>query len=389
MVRVAIFVSPRIAYEIRPPWGNRDVVEDAVLGYRLSPYFLEADDRGYRNKVFMENADILAVGDSMTYGYTVGLDSSWPEQVSQMTGQTVYNAGIGGYGPCEYLEVARELTELKAKTIVLGIYLGNDMSGAYKSVYLEGRCSELRSQDKQVLDRVAKAEAESSLKNKALGLGMDEVPHPFVQGLPDNDYIQEYLSLKDYSALYRLVRKVYHSIRKFEWHRFGDGAGAETFENSKKRKGAVAFDQVPELRTVFTNPGIEILAVDQADIRIAEGRRMTELTIVKFQEMASATDAQLLVVLIPSKTLVYSSVVEQFSSELPEVIFEHIRLDRILKKDIIGFLDNRKFSYIDVTDELVEMISNKQNPYYDVPNEHPNAAGYKVIANAISKALSD
>lgn len=389
MVRVATFVSPRIAYEIRSPWGNRDVVEDAVLGYRLSPYFLEADDRGYRNEVFMENADILAVGDSMTYGYTVGMDSSWPEQVSQMTGQTVYNAGIGGYGPCEYLEVARELTELNAKTIVLGIYLGNDMSGAYKSVYLEGRCSELKSQDKQLLDSVAKAEAESSLKNEALGLGMDEVPHPFVQGLPDNDYIKEYLSVKEYSALYRLVRRVYHSIKNFEWHRFGDGAGPETFENSKKRKGAVAFDQVPELRTVFTNPGIEILAVDQADIRIAEGRRMTELTIDKFQEMASVTDAQLLVVLIPSKTLVYSSVVEPFSSELPEVLFEHIRLDRILKKDIIGFLDNRKYRYIDVTDVLVEMISTKQNPYYDVPNEHPNAAGYRVIANAISKALSE
>ena len=116
---------------------------------------------------------------------------------------------------------------------------------------------------------------------------------------------------------------------------------------------------------------------------------MTELTIVKFQEMASATDAQLLVVLIPSKTLVYSSVLEQFSSELPEVLFEHIRLDKILKNDIIGFLENNKFGYIDVTDGLVEMISNKQNPYYDVPNEHPNAAGYKVIANAISKAFSD
>lgn len=388
MVRIAGSVSPRIAYEIRPPWGNRDVMEDPVLGYRLSPYFLESDNRGFRNKTDMEQADILAVGDSMTYGATVGMDYSWPAQLSQLAGQSVYNGGIGGYGPCEYLEVARELSELNAKTIVFGLYLGNDMSGAYKSVYLERRCDELRSEDSLVLDKVAQANAESSLRNKALGLGMDDVPHPFVQGLPDNDYIKDYVSFKDHSALYRAIRQVYYKLKKVRWYRFGDGQGKETFEESKKRFGAVAFDQVPELRTVFQNPDIEILASDQTDIRIEEGRRMTELTMTKFQEMTSESGANLLVVLIPPKSLVYSSVLEPFSSELPENLFEQIRLDRILRKDITEFLQSQQINYIDVTDKFVEMISNKQNPYYEVPNEHPNVEGYKIIADSVAKFLS-
>jgi len=166
-LKVLTWASPRIAYEIRPPWSNRALDKDPLLGYRLSPYFPGTDHRGYRNNNALQQTDVLAIGDSMTYGYTVPLSETWPYYLQQTIGWTVYNAGVGGYGPCEHLIVLRELMDLEPRVVVVALYLGNDISDAYTSVYLEERCLDLKSDDHIVLARLAEAREKGSLRQYA------------------------------------------------------------------------------------------------------------------------------------------------------------------------------------------------------------------------------
>jgi len=389
-VRLAIVGSPKIAYELRPPWGNRDVVEDPVLGYRLSPFYIEADQNGYRNEVEFDAVDILAVGDSMTFGYTVHTEDAWPNQMRQATGLNVYNAGIGGYGPCEYLEVVRELQHLDAKTIVVTLYLGNDISDAYTNVYLERRCQELKSDDPEALGRLERAQRENSLKDMALSLGMEEVPWPFEQGLPDNTTTPDVISVKDHFALYRLVRTVKNKLIDFQWSRFGyKGEANDAFEQFRKIKGVVAFDEVHELRTVFRNPDIEILAIDQSNPRIAEGRRVTERALTKIAQLSQDNNAELVVALLAPKSLIYFPALQQHLKTIPDNLLRQIKLDQQLHRDISDFLTRENIRFVDLTDDLLEMINNNRNPYYLSTNEHPNAKGYQVMAKAISRSLQD
>ncbi len=77
-----------------------DVVGDKVLGAVPSPSALAGFDRwGFRNPKVPETADIVAVGDSHTYGNTARMVDAWPYVLGQASGRQVYNMGLGGYGP--------------------------------------------------------------------------------------------------------------------------------------------------------------------------------------------------------------------------------------------------------------------------------------------------
>ena len=390
-IRIVEKLSPRIAYELASPYSNRALVTDPVLGFRISPFFPEVDSRGYRNNREYSNPDVLAIGDSMTYGYTVSFDKSWPRQLEQMESWDVYNAGVGDYGPCEHLGVYRELEFLNPRVVVLGIFIGNDLSDAYTSIYLENRCTDLKSDDPEVLEQLAKANSESSLRNQALGLGMDDVPWPFLQGLPDKGLMVQYG--KDRIALYRLTRAVYHRISDFSWQRFGDGIEDESaFEKSLRKPGAFAYEATPELRTVFRNPEIDMLAVNQNDPRIAEGMRITQQVISSIRDQIDALQAEpkteFVVALIPSKSLIYNQVVIRDPSVWPDNFLQQIEMDKQVMAGLTEFLVAEGIAFVNTTPKIEDIINANQNPFYLSTNEHTNAKGYRAMAEAIAQYLS-
>jgi hypothetical protein len=169
-LRGAAVSIPVVRYHLAPPW-NRNVVNDPVFGYRMSPFYPEHDRRGYRNPDPTSRTDVIAIGDSTTYGFGVPPAEAWPAQLSQLGGRKVYNAGVGGYGPCEYGLVFDEILPDRPKIVVLVIYLGNDLIDAYRSVYVDGRCQELRSQDSPVLQSMRQADQAGTLQDAAEALG--------------------------------------------------------------------------------------------------------------------------------------------------------------------------------------------------------------------------
>ena len=81
------------------------VVADPILGHRIEPHTTGHDALGFRNAAAPARAHIVAIGDSQTYGVSAPRAGSWPSQLSDMLGETVYNMALGGYGPLEYLHL--------------------------------------------------------------------------------------------------------------------------------------------------------------------------------------------------------------------------------------------------------------------------------------------
>ena len=86
----------------------------------------------FRNARRPETADIVCIGDSMTYGVIVPASESWPVILAKLSGESVYNMGLGGYGPIQYLYLLQNLAvKLRPRTVIVGFYFGNDFFDVY------------------------------------------------------------------------------------------------------------------------------------------------------------------------------------------------------------------------------------------------------------------
>ena len=81
-------------------------VKDVQFGHINNPKLADSDERGFRNPQALERADWLILGDSHTYGTHVSRASAWPTRLDAMTEARVYNMGVGGYGPVNYMLTA-------------------------------------------------------------------------------------------------------------------------------------------------------------------------------------------------------------------------------------------------------------------------------------------
>ena len=121
------------------------MIADPDIGDRIEPGTAGTDDWGDRNQSVPGQVDIVALGDSMTWGHATSASGTWPAAYARLTRQKVYNFGIGGYGPAEHLHLFETRGPgANPKRIIGGLYLGNDLSDSYKSVNDYGRWQPMR-----------------------------------------------------------------------------------------------------------------------------------------------------------------------------------------------------------------------------------------------------
>ena len=69
----------------------------------LSPRLRDVDEHRFRNPPDdNERYDIVAIGDSHTFGSNVSWMEAWPHALARGTGHTVYNLGVGSYSIYQY-----------------------------------------------------------------------------------------------------------------------------------------------------------------------------------------------------------------------------------------------------------------------------------------------
>ncbi len=70
---------------------------------------------------------VLAVGDSFTYGEDVGDLDAWPAQLQRLTGRTVLNGGVSGYGLDQIVLRTERLMALHRPALVIVSMIANDV----------------------------------------------------------------------------------------------------------------------------------------------------------------------------------------------------------------------------------------------------------------------
>ena len=373
-------VSPRAHFYLSAPWKQEVTLSDPELGRRMTPLYPGNDAWGFRNIRVPDSSDVLAIGDSMTYGFAAPADKCWPRQLESLSGRSVYSMALGGYGPVEYHVLLNRGLALHPKTVIFALYTGNDFGEAYKTVHTTGRGQEFNNHDQAVEKDLAEANRRAPFADAFSRLA--ETPSVSqVMG------VRKFVS--EYSGVYGLMRGLWISASNRRATSLGEDADQRSFdfEESSRQPGRFVFDADSRFRTVFLDAEAYAMGMDLDDARIREGGRITEAVLRSAQSKLRARDIRFLVVLIPTKETIYAGLMKN-QHNVPEAYLELLRKEQRVIDHIEAFLRNEGIEFVNTTPSLRASFEQGVRLFPPSDNTHPNANGYRAIAEAIAPVLT-
>lgn len=311
------------------------LVEDPVLGHKVSPGTSGYDEWGFRNDAVPHSANVVVLGDSQTFGVSASRHNSWPVRLQHLTGQSLYSLALGGYGPVQYYHLLKtKALALNPKLIIVGLYLGNDFYDAYVLTHPTDR-------EEITLDHPRK---------KLFGSVRNWLAHN--------------------SVMYRIASyNLGDAMRFLEARSY---AHSETVIVNNAEHG---------IRTALT-PLKHLRGMNLQDKAIREGFNLTLDLISKMNALCVERGVNFLVVLIPTKGTVLADYVQE-NEQTKRVLNNEREAVRIIKEH----LTKSDIGYLDVLPALKEAATTK-TIYPQNEDDHPNATGYATVAKAIHKKLS-
>jgi lysophospholipase L1-like esterase len=336
------------------------LVDDPVLGHRIEPHTTGHDALGFRNARVPEQADVVAVGDSQTYGVNATRDGSWPHQLGLLLGQPVYSMAIGGYGPMDYLYlIQHDAPKLRPKQILVGFYFGNDLMDACWAVDQRSHWSAWR------LD----------------GVKMCEPTYP---PPGHSEPAKRVGALRDWMASHSVLYGVIKATllrRLVTWQK--DQAATQAPRDLQM----LWVDPVePSVHTIFT-PGQRLSMLDPKLRSIQEGMRITKKAFDEMRDETTKQGARLMIVLIPTKERVYCAYLKQSGVVLPDSYVRLCEAEEQVRREMTNHLASAGIRYVDVAGPLQEQTTKHVQVYPTDGDGHPLAAGYGLIAKSVYDAL--
>lgn len=337
------------------------VIEDPILNHRIKPNTTGHDALGFRNRELPAHAEIVAIGDSMTYGTGVPRDANWPQQLAGQLGEPVYNMGLGGYGPLQYLHLAQTAAkELRPRLMIVGFNFGNDMMDAFYLArglphWYGWRVSIEKELSETDYDRAGQAEPTKRLK-----------------------WLRDWLSRN--SVLYSMLRVTVLP-----------GLQAREQDGMARQVGADAWmlwhdSSNPAVRTIFT-PRLRLLAIDLGLQPVREGMQIAQKALVALKTEADRHGSHLLIVLIPTKERAYCRYLRKSGDSMSQAFVKLCDAEGRASAVLTQFLSAQGMAYVDVTSALESHIDKHLQPYPTHADGHPQAAGYAVIAQEVAAAV--
>lgn len=347
------------------------LIQDPVLGLKLAPHVQGHDANGFRNETVPQQVDVVCLGDSQTWGVNVERQNAWPQQLSRMSGRSVYNMGLGGFGPVQYQALMPQALRLSPKSIIVGLYFGNDIYDVYHMAYQYEAHRRLRSSsagDELSVDTVGpRAETFwNAEKQYHANFGRSSI-----SGLS--------FWLREHLALGRLLNRV----------GFWPGSTDVDYEIDKSwaaahpDQGAVC--EEPGQETVFTT-AYRLVGLDTDDQRIVEGMRITKELLAQMQHEMDGSQVKLMVLLIPTKETVYATA--RPGSASSNASYEKlVEREGQVRAEILSTCQAQRIQCVDVLPHLSGAVAQGERLYPSTTESHPNARGYAVIASAVSENL--
>lgn len=335
---------------------NPTMVGDDMLHHRIDGHTGGHDAWGFRNPRVPAKAEIVCIGDSMTYGWSAQMRDSWPAALGAIRGENVYNMALGGYGPIQYLHLMRErAVELRPKVVIVGLYLGNDFFDTYNLIHMNKNWSQYGtfadSASKQTLLISPNAQTGKFLGRTRDWLSRNSVLYTLATRLPLFDFVR--------------TREMSTNL----------GSGADNIIAYRDARHHVLFDV-----------GSSSRFLDMNDTRVKAAIEIAQRVMGDIKSEAERRGYRLVVMLLPTKERVYANLLKQAG-----YVDKHHRLAEALRQEdavrdlIAGFLQAKHFDYVDVLPALE--AESVHRDVYPLTDSHPNKVGYRVIAETVNHHL--
>jgi hypothetical protein len=138
-----------------------------------------------------------------------------------------------------------------------------------------------------------------------------------------------------------------------------------------------------KIRTVLTS-AYRLTGLDLDDPRIAEGLRITKLALLRIRQKTEGR-ANLMVLLIPTKELVYADVMRD--KRRNQTYDRLTEMEIKARRDVIAWCADNGIKCIDALPALQSAISQRVQIYPTSAESHPNVGGYAAIASVVNEAV--
>jgi lysophospholipase L1-like esterase len=330
---------------------------DEFLNHRIRGYTGGHDEWGFRNVQRPKTAEIVCIGDSLTYGVAALASESWPADLGKLRNETVYNMSLGGYGPIQYLHLMRTLAiKLQPKIVIVGFYFGNDLLDVYNVARFNSKWSDYAHFGDEKVEGPA--------------FIFPRQPGKFLGGLRD--------WLSKNSLLYVVITKLpaFEFIRERELSQRISGAERGSLIHFRDDKHNMIFNLDPEARFL-----------DLSDPRIQAALIVTKRVLLDMRDFSEKAPVRLIVLLLPTKERVYRNVLKQsgFIDSNP-ALRQAIDQEDVARTRIIGTLNELNIETLDLLPELETGV--KDRDLFPLTDPHPNKEGYSLIARTVNRYLN-
>jgi hypothetical protein len=365
------------------------VISDPRLGWRPIPGALGNDRLGWRNPRVPDAVDVLALGDSQTYGQGVPREHAWPLRIGTLGHLASYNMGYSGWGPAHSLLLMPEALALHPRVVIEGFYSGNDLFDAYALVVLGDQLPSLRTSDPKVQRDLQAAEQALPLREL---LGNSWAVFVRTRHIGADEPWSARRMLEQYSKLNALFRAVKAQFKRPDtWEELKTRARG----TAGKPKEMLILESGP-FRTILS-PANRMQVLNLQDARMAEGHRICIDAIAAMDNMArmaagkSPRPARLpfLVLLLPTKELVMYEVALNTPGAVNDTYREMVRREQRVLDATRQALAARGIAYVEALPALRQCLRNGQQPYPIENDGHPTAVGHAAIARQVLRFLDE
>lgn len=360
---LGFLTTAAVRLKIIPPYRtmNPNGVLDKTLGYALPPHsFEDTDGNGFRNPSIPQSADIVALGDSQTYGFNALSADSWPSKLEKLGGRSVYNMGMGGYGPAQYYYLTDKALSFHPKLIIVGFYVGNDISDA---------CNVFSLDYWKNFAKDNKLDINDCLKN------LNPLVPPNAIMPPRNFWERLRDSARDSNFL--MLLKQVPAISNFISH----GRDLKWAEESPDQFFVVNDDIIS---TIFSlgEPGAK-LGYDLPNTK--RGAELAQYFLGEMAKKIKAAGSKLLVVFIPDKPDVLEDYLVSKKYAIPDNYKRSVLFHQETEKIFADFFDKLNVPTVNAKPFMMEKVGDKEHPMFNnYLDSHPLAIGYEAIAESVA-----
>lgn len=376
LLRMVSGMFPLVHTALRP-WEQPVVdrfIPDPILYRRGNPDIEEHDALGFRNESVARTCDIVVIGDSNSYGHMVRPSEAWPSVLQQRTELRVYNMALSAIGPVQYRELVRLAGDHNPRLVIVCIYLGNDILGAFNSAY------RLRRPGSDLRGRYISPAVLHSWTNTpvALEYNKGKFERPLAPPSSSKSFI---LSIVEYSELATLLRAV--RFRAVHWYLGLNKAGRawNRWKTWADQSSELTLHEAGNVRTVL-NPTNRRAALDPSQSKIEEGVHVTLRAIDSMRDICVDYGAELMIAILPTKETVFEPFVARPKDP---ILLELSRAEEIIRRRISTRLRSQNIPCVDLLQHLRDAIEQGTNPYFESDNTHISVVGHRTVAAALEE----